>query len=862
MGYLFVGSGAGDRTGFDVTIGDFDNDGFQDLLISTRSTDPHLATSVVYMISASDLPALDAADGLLDGIINLDLVGENNGSYTFIADFDPADEEDPRYALECIGDVDGDGLDDFLIGAPEFGHSGEVYLLLAADLDDADLADGVADGEINLSLLGGIGGSYQFTGLDEEAAEFGNSITLAENFDGRENAYLAISAVRSDTANGEDSGAAYLLAFDDLAAADAADGVVDGVIDVDNIADQAGSFKIVGEAEGDSFGRVVTTGDVDGDGRDDLVFGAVLADTENGAGSGAVYILAAQDLVAADDADGARDGHIEASNIAAQENSYKLIGDSRLENTGRSVVSVGDMDGDGRDDLLIGARYGNAGGERAGEAYLLMTSDLDAADAADGQLDGVIDVAHIAAQDSSYQFVGREAGDFAGRRVAVAGDVDGDGITDLLIGARAADGGGEDSGEFYLISGADLEAADLADGTADGVIDLDNIAGHTGSYRFIGQSEGDQLGRSLASAGDVDGDGLDDILIGAYGADTGGLDAGEGYLIFASELADLDAADGTVDGVIDVEFVAAAYDEYPLARDDFFSGTTDAPITGHLFEDNGAGADQSMFGGTLVVLSVEGVLVVDTREGMETDTGTILTVTANGAFTMDTSALDASLGMGETATLTFTYRLGQANAAEVDTATITVEVTRTAGTTDEDDDITGSGHADLIEGGRGDDTIEGKGENDTVTGGLGDDLIKGGNGSDDLQGNVGADTLRGGSGADSLNGGVGDDVLKGGDDDDVLTGGLGDDKIETGDGADVIIFNVGDGNDQVTDFDAAADRVHMDSDFIDWDLPPDQIFETHVVQLDDGSLLLTFGEDNLTLSNTTFAEFRAAVDFV
>lgn len=859
MGYQFVGSGAGYRTGFDVTIGDFDNDGFQDLLISTRSKDPHTATSVVYMISASDLPALDAADGLLDGVIDLGLLGETNGSYTFIADFDPADEDDPRYALESIGDVDGDGRDDFLIGAPEFGHSGEVYLLLAADLDDADLADGVADGEINLSLLGGIGGSYQFTGLDEEAAEFGNSITLAENLDGRENAYLAISAVRSDTANGVDSGAAYLLAFDDLADADAADGVVDGVIDVDNIADQAGSFKIVGEAEGDSFGRIVTTGDMDGDGREDLVFGAVLADTENGAGSGAVYILAAQDLVAADDADGARDGHIEASNIAAQENSYKLIGDSRLANAGRSVVTVGDMDGDGRDDLLIGARYGNAGGERAGEAYLLMTSDLDAADAADGQLDGEIDLVHVAAQASSYQFVGREAGDFAGRRVAVAGDVDGDGVTDLLIGARAADGGGEDSGEFYLISGADLEAADLADGAADGVIDLDNIAGLSGSYRFIGQAEGDQLGRSLAAAGDVDGDGLDDIFVGAYGADTAGIDAGEGYLIFGSELAELDAADGTVDGIIDVEFVAAAYDEYPLARDDFFSGTTDTPITGHLFEDNGAGEDQAMFGGTIVVLSVDGVLVRVTREGVETENGVLLTVAANGEMTLDTAPLNDTMALGETITLTYSYRLGQPDAAEVDTATITVEVTRDTGATDEADFITGTGMADTIAGGMGDDEIEGKSDNDSLTGGLGDDELKGNAGADNLQGNAGNDTLRGGSGADSLDGGSGNDRLKGGGDDDTLTGGLGDDTVETGDGADVIVFNLGDGNDLVTDFDAAVDRVHLDSELIDVTLDPDELFVAHVTKLDDGGLLLTFDQDSLTLENTTFAEFRDAL---
>jgi hypothetical protein len=73
-----------------------------------------------------------------------------------------------------------------------------------------------------------------------------------------------------------------------------------------------------------------------------------------------------------------------------------------------------------------------------------------------------------------YRFIGTEGGDFAGVSVASAGDVDNDGLADLIIGAYA-DGGGSSSGEVYLISGADLAAADAADGTADGVIDLDFI---------------------------------------------------------------------------------------------------------------------------------------------------------------------------------------------------------------------------------------------------------------------------------------------------------------------------------------------------------------------------------------------------
>jgi hypothetical protein len=96
----------------------------------------------------------------------------------------------------------------------------------------------------------------------------------------------------------------------------------------------------------------------------------------------------------------------------------------------------------------------------------------------------------------SYQFIGTEAGDYAGFAVAAAGDVDNDGLADLIIGAVEADGGGNGSGEAYLISGADLAAADAADGSTDGVIDLDFITDPdfdrtgAGSYQFIGTEAG------------------------------------------------------------------------------------------------------------------------------------------------------------------------------------------------------------------------------------------------------------------------------------------------------------------------------------------------------------------------------------
>src|SRR6056297_458073 len=110
----------------------------------------------------------------------------------------------------------------------------------------------------------------------------------------------------------------------------------------------------------------------------------------------------------------------------------------------------------------------------------------------------------------SYTFIGTEAGDNSGFSVSSAGDVDGDGRDDLIIGAVSADGGGSGSGESYVITAADLSAADAADGSTDGVIDLDNVNEQSTSYQFIGTEANDLAGTSVSSAGDVEGDGRDD----------------------------------------------------------------------------------------------------------------------------------------------------------------------------------------------------------------------------------------------------------------------------------------------------------------------------------------------------------------
>ncbi len=127
-------------------------------------------------------------------------------------------------------------------------------------------------------------------------------------------------------------------------------------------------------------------------------------------------------------------------------------------------------------------------------------------------------------KNSDVQFWGEDGGDYSGRSVASAGDVNGDGYDDILIGAYGdEDGGGNLAGQTYLILGRASgwpKANSLADADAS----------------FIGEDNNDYSGFSVAGAGDVNGDGYDDILIGAYmDEDAGGL-GGQTYLIFGKAL--------------------------------------------------------------------------------------------------------------------------------------------------------------------------------------------------------------------------------------------------------------------------------------------------------------------------------------
>ncbi len=191
-----------------------------------------------------------------------------------------------------------------------------------------------------------------------------------------------------------------------------------------------------------------------------------------------------------------------AGSLSLQNANTSFLSEGGAQQAGWSVSFPGDVNGDGVDDILVGAPQDNGA---TGKVYVIYGN---------GSLPSSLSLA-----GSNVTFEGEVSGDEAGFCVAGAGDVNGDGINDILIGARNSNGY---MGKVYLIYG---------NSSLHGIINLQNA-----NASFIGETSTSFAGFSVAGAGDVNRDGLDDILIGAYGYPAQNeLSKGKAYLIYGNE---------------------------------------------------------------------------------------------------------------------------------------------------------------------------------------------------------------------------------------------------------------------------------------------------------------------------------------
>ncbi|MFO1038998.1 MAG: FG-GAP-like repeat-containing protein [Geminicoccaceae bacterium] len=761
-GFKIQGSGNSADYGRSVAgAGDVNGDGFADIVVGSARN-----TAVVLFGHASPFDGMIAATSIGSGVGGFRL----NGATALDA---------AGIAVAGAGDVNGDGFSDVLVGASGNTaggfRAGAAYLVFGKG--ESFL------GTVDAGTIAAGNGGFKIQGVALDNA--GYSVASGGDVNGDGFADLLIGAA-GNTVGGKSLGAAYLVYGKPAGFA--------SPVNLAAVAGGVGGFKIQGQADGDRAGRSVSAaGDVNGDGFGDLLVGAY----GNG-NAGAAYVVFGK---------ASGQGPITSLNdVASGIGGFKIQGATAGDEAGFSVSSAGDVNGDGFADLLVGAirHAGAPGGD--GAAYLVF-----------GRSSGFPSLVDLAKADGGAgvcRIQGEAPGDYAGSSVAAVGDVNGDGFVDLAVGAN---GNANFAGAVYIVYGKASGFGSL--------IDLTAVAAGEGGFKVKGEAAHDGAGISVAGAGDVNGDGYDDVLIGASANQVGGITTGSAYLVYGF-----------------------ADQPKPTPGPDILEGT---PLADRI----------DLLGGNDAYAGLDGNDRITGGKGN-----------------------DWLRGGGDDDT--FVLKIGGDGTAFSTLAFDNFDLVSTAGVADSQS-VNGRGlMLDTVDGGTGTDTILGSAGSDVVvsrmanfptyTGqsalkhianverfdlGAGNDLL-------DLTNKPGSVyrtsvEAHGGDGRDTLWTGWGNDTLFGDAGNDTLAGGRGNDKMTGGPGNDVFGFSENFGADTITDFTQGQDKLRVEGFGAGLDTFAELKAHAGAVQDTTAGVQLTFTDaSTVTVLLQGFHGTLAAGDFI